>query len=94
MIELEGISCEEQLRSLILSSLQRRRVRGGLIALYTFLRRQMRDVGANLFSFVISDRMCGNGSKLAKERFRLGEVLNASGLYTLKTHLDYLNNMF
>ena len=61
---LEGMCCEEQLRTLGLSSLEKRRLRGDLIALCTILRRGSGDGGAELFSLVSSDRMRGNVSKL------------------------------
>ncbi|GAB0183444.1 hypothetical protein GRJ2_000809700 [Grus japonensis] len=61
---LEGISCEEQLRTLGLFSLEKRRLRGDLVALYSFLRRASGERGAELFSLVSSDSICGNGSKL------------------------------
>ncbi|KAK4810867.1 hypothetical protein QYF61_008839 [Mycteria americana] len=67
---LEGMSYEEQLRTLGLSSLKKRRLRGDLIALYSFLRRQSGEEGADLFSLVSSDTMRGNGSKLSQGRFR------------------------
>jgi len=69
--ELEGMSCEERLKTLGLSLLGKRRLRGNLMALYSFLRRGPGEGGADLFSLGPSDRMLGNGSKLHKARFRL-----------------------
>ncbi|KAK4824002.1 hypothetical protein QYF61_009127 [Mycteria americana] len=68
---LEGMSCEEWLRTLGLSSLEKRRLRGNLTALYRFLRRRSGEGGADLLSLVFSDIMRENDSKLHQGRFRL-----------------------
>ncbi|KAK4820469.1 hypothetical protein QYF61_027930 [Mycteria americana] len=60
-----------QTRALALSCLERRGLRGDLIALCSFLRRGRGEGGAELFSLGSRDRTRENGSKLRQGRFRL-----------------------
>ncbi|PKU46303.1 hypothetical protein llap_3371 [Limosa lapponica baueri] len=70
-VVLDHLSYEERLRDLGLFSLEKRRLRRGLIVAFRYLKRVYRRDGEGLFVRECSDRTRGNGFKLEEGRIRL-----------------------
>ncbi|KAK4816262.1 hypothetical protein QYF61_013896 [Mycteria americana] len=92
---LKGQTYEEELRSLRLFSLEKRSLRGDLIAVYMFLKGDSRGGAANLLFLVTSDRTQGNGMKMFFTERVVGhwnrlprEVVTAPRLSEFKERVD------
>jgi len=68
---LEHLFYEDRLRDLGLFSLEKRRLRGDLLAAFQYPKGAYRKDGEGLFTRVCSDRRRGNSSKLKEGGFGL-----------------------
>ncbi|KFV09946.1 hypothetical protein N340_08998, partial [Tauraco erythrolophus] len=68
---LEHLSYEDRLRELGLFSLEKRRLRGDVLAAFQYLKGTYRKAGEGHFTRAYSDQTRGNGFKLKEDRFQL-----------------------
>ncbi|KFV41449.1 hypothetical protein N328_00889, partial [Gavia stellata] len=68
---LEHLSCEDRLRELELFRLDKRRLRGHLIAAFQYLKEAYKKAGEGLFTRAYSDRTRSDAFKLKDGKFRL-----------------------
>jgi len=66
---LEYLSYKDRLRELGLFSLEKRRLRGDLIADFQYLKGAYRKDGEGLFTRMCSDRTRGNSCKIKEDGF-------------------------
>ena len=62
---------EERLREFGMCSLEKRRARGDMIAVFNYLKGRPVEEGANLFTAALETRIRSNGFKLRERRFHL-----------------------
>ena len=68
---LEAKPYEERLKKLGMFSLENRKLRGNMIALFKYLKGCYTEVGKDLFSIIPEWRTCNNGLKLNEAIFQL-----------------------
>ena len=71
MRRMEHLSCEERLRELGLFSLEKSRLRGGLIVVFLHLKGAYKKDGDKFFNKACCDRTRSNGFKLKQGKFTL-----------------------
>ena len=72
---LEAKPYEERLKELILFSLEKRRLRGDMMALFKYLKGCHKEERQDLFSIIPECRICNSGLKLQEARFQMNTVV-------------------
>ena len=72
MVEgLESVPYKDRLRELGLCSLEKRRARGDMVAVFSYIKGRHVEEGANLFTSALKSRTRSNGFKRQERRFHL-----------------------